>query len=528
VLALTALCLTLFFVGLGARPLYNQDEGMHAATSKSMVVSGDWITPEVNGKPFYDKPAFHNWLISLSFLVFGFNEFGARLPNAVMGLATVLATYFLGRRLYGPITGFMAGVVLATALEFFALSRIVMHDMSLAFFVTLGLALFYRGYDSAKDSQRWFLLCYILFGLAILTKGPLGGLVPGGIILLFLALRQRLGLLRRMSLAKGGGLCLMVAAPWFIAMSLANPAYAHYFFVDLNIGSVVSHQSHHPEPFYYYAWTLLAGFFPWSLFLPAALVRAWRRRSEDPSGEGTFLLAWTGVWFLTFSIAESKLSTYILPLYPAVALLVARFWHEVVSNPGPQLRRVFLSSFLPAALVPITMVHLLIRGTPPESVTQYGIHIGKAAVPVFGIALILALSAGFLLRTQARAAFVSVALSSVVFFGLFFIYVVPELNPYESSRDIARRMDRLLPPNERLACFGKLRDTALFYTERRERIIGDPHELDGLIASPKPFFCIIDREQLRRMNLDATIVMERGNDALISNQRRSTETPELR
>ena len=120
---------------------------MHAATSKDMVLSGDWITPTVNGEPFFDKPAFHNWLVALAFVVFGFTEFAARLPNAMMGLGCVLVTYLLGRRLYGPGAAFLGAVVLATAAEFFVLSRTVMHDMSLAFFVTLGLALWFVGYS---------------------------------------------------------------------------------------------------------------------------------------------------------------------------------------------------------------------------------------------------------------------------------------------------------------------------------------------------------------------------------------------
>ena len=116
-----------------------------------------------DGEPFFDKPAFHNWLVAVSFLALGFTELAARLPNALVGLATVLATYFLGRQLYGSRAGFVAGAVLATAGEFFVLSRTVMHDMSLAFFVTLGLTLFFVGYSEGGRGRRWFLLACAAF-----------------------------------------------------------------------------------------------------------------------------------------------------------------------------------------------------------------------------------------------------------------------------------------------------------------------------------------------------------------------------
>src|SRR5512139_1807509 len=128
---LVVLCLILFFFRLGERPLWDIDEGMHASTSKDMVLSGDWITPTFNGQNFYDKPVLHTWFVAISFLVFGFTEFAARLPAAILGLAGVFITYLLGRKMFGPSVGFLAGVALATNPEYIILSRSVIHDISL-------------------------------------------------------------------------------------------------------------------------------------------------------------------------------------------------------------------------------------------------------------------------------------------------------------------------------------------------------------------------------------------------------------
>ena len=293
---------------------------MHAATSKDMVLSGDWTTPTLNGEPFFDKPAFHNWLVALSFVVFGVTEFAARLPNAMLGLGCVLVAYLMGRRLYGPGAGFLGAVVLATAAEFFVLSRTVVHDMSLTFFVTLGFALWFIGYSKNAKERRWFLLSYAAFGGAMLAKGPIGVLLPGAVVFLFLLARRELHFLGRMSLGWGLLIGLLVATPWYLAVSLRNPDYARYFFIELNFGSFLSEAAHHPEPFHYYLPVLLVGFIPWSFFLPAALVRVWQRKGEDTHGGTVFLLLWAGLYLAFFSAAESKLATYILPVFPATGV----------------------------------------------------------------------------------------------------------------------------------------------------------------------------------------------------------------
>jgi 4-amino-4-deoxy-L-arabinose transferase-like glycosyltransferase len=154
VVILVALCLTLFFLRLRARPIWDIDEGMHAVTSMEMVRSGNWITPTFNGEPFFDKPVLFNWLGALAFLVFGFTEFAARLPAAILGTGCVLVTYMLGRRLADATVGLLGGVILASALEFIILCRTVVHDISLVFCVTLAFYLFYLAYQDTRHRNR--------------------------------------------------------------------------------------------------------------------------------------------------------------------------------------------------------------------------------------------------------------------------------------------------------------------------------------------------------------------------------------
>jgi len=498
---------------------------MHAGTSKDMVLSGDWITPTLNGETFFDKPAFHNWLVALAFVVLGFTEFAARLPNALLGLGCVLVTYLLGRRLYGPGAALLGAVVLATTAEFFVLSRTIMHDMSLAFFVTLGLALWFVGYSRNATERRWFLLSYAAFGGAMLAKGPIGVLLPGAVVFLFLLARRELRFLGRMSLGWGILIGLLVAAPWYLAISLRNPDFARYFFIELNFGSFLSQDPHHPEPFHYYLPVLLVGFIPWSFFLPAALVRVWQRKGEDMHGGTVFLLLWAGLYLAFFSAAESKLATYILPIFPPLTLLVGRLWDELATTPTSTLRKAVLWSFTPFLALPAGVI-LWVQTHPlplTELADRYGVALEKAASPLVALIIGLALAFALVLTRRTRAGFAGVALSFATFIALFFAFIVPVMNLHQSSREMTLEMDQLLPAGEPMPHYSSIRDSALFYTNRPLQLIRNHKELDDLLSTDAQAYCVISASRYHEMKLQAPIVYERGDDLLISNRRAEEE-----
>jgi 4-amino-4-deoxy-L-arabinose transferase-like glycosyltransferase len=486
-----------------------------------MVLSGDWITPTVNGEKFFDKPAFHNWLVALAFVVLGFTEFAARLPNAMMGLGCVLVTYLLGRRLYGPGTAFLGAVALATTVEFLVLSRTIMHDMSLAFLVTLGLALWFVGYSRNATERRWFLLSYATFGGAMLAKGPIGVLLPGAVVFLFLWLQRELRFLGRMSLGWGLLIGLLVATPWYLAVSLRNPEFARYFFIELNFGSFLSKDPHHPEPFHYYLPVLLVGFIPWSFFLPAALVRAWQRKGEDMHGGTVFLLLWAGLYLAFFSAAESKLATYILPAFPPLALLVGRLWHELATTPTPGLRKAVLWSFAPFLLLPAAAIIWVQTHPLPltELAARYGVALEKAASPLVALIIGLALAFALVLTRRTRAGFAGVALSFATCIALFFAFIVPVMNLHQSSREMTLELDALLPEGEPMPHYSSIRDSALFYTDRPLQLIRNHKELSDLLAAEGQAYCVISASRYREMDVQAPIVSQIGDDLLISNRR---------
>jgi len=522
ILMLCGLCLLLFFFRLGDNPLWDVDEGMHAATSKDMVLTGDWVTTRVNGLNFYDKTVLFNWFAALSFVLFGFTEFAARMPAALLGLGTVLATYLLGRRMFGSTVGLLGGAVLATSPEFIVLSRTVMHDISLAFFITLGLSFFYRAYSLERRRAMNLFLFYASLGFAVLAKGPVGLLLPAMIVGLFLLIRGRLAFLKEMSLGRGVIIFLAVAAPWYVLISMRNADYVSYFFLKQNLGNFLSKvHATHPRPFYFYIPALLGGMLPWSFFTPLAVYRSLRRGLNQMDDADLFLFLWFSAIFLFFSAANSKLETYILPAFPAVALLIAKIWKELLAGPDAGLRRGAFWSLtpLPVLFLAATSFIMLKQPAARKLELQYGIRLYDSSAFWMVITAILFAACVFFLLRQYRAAFIALSSTFVAGLLVFIVLYLPAIDPYRSTVTLAKAMDRMLPPGERLVFFWRIRDSALFYTNRRATILYTEEKLHDYLTSGKTALCVIEKEQYRQFPQIvalSSVLSEEGNKVLIS------------
>jgi 4-amino-4-deoxy-L-arabinose transferase-like glycosyltransferase len=303
-------------------------------------------------------------------------------------------------------------------------------------------------------------------------------------------------------------------------VSLRNPDYARYFFIELNFGSFLSETSHHPEPFHYYLPVLLGGFFPWSFFLPVALVRAWQRRDQASHGGTLFALLWAGFYFAFFSAAESKLATYILPVFPPLALLVGRLWQELATAPTPALRKAVLWSFAPFLLLPLAVIVFMQTHPLPlmEMAAQYGLTLGKAASPL--LVLIVGLAAAFALvvAKRSQAGFAGIVVSFAAFIALFATFIVPLMTQRRSSYEVAMKLDALLPEGEPIACYSSLRNSALFYTDRQLLVLKSGRQLDDYLSSNDPAYVLISSRRYEKMGLEAPVVHEAGGELLISNR----------
>jgi 4-amino-4-deoxy-L-arabinose transferase-like glycosyltransferase len=501
--ALVLLCLILFFFRLGGHFLWDIDEGMHAVTAKNMVVTGDWVTPTFNGEVFFDKTPLSNWFSALAFIVLGFTEFAARLPAALLSLAGVLLTYLFGWRIFGGRIAFLSAVALATALEYVILARAVVHDPSLAFFVTLSLLAFYRAYTDEAGRVKYLLLMYASAGVAVLAKGPLGVLLPTCVIGLFLALRWDPGFLRKMMIVRGALITLAVAVPWYVMVALRNDTFLEYFFLKQNLGNFGSATARHAQPWHYYLPVLLVILLPWSLFLPLALYR-WFRDRRKLGPEWLFVIIWFSFMLLFFSAASAKLATYLLPMFPAVAFLMGGLWDRLLGPPDRRLRWGILLTQLGVALIGFAAIYYL--WGPLRADPEIGPKLPGWAIPSVTAIILsgVALTSFLVLRRSYRALFGTLAGSIVVAIVFFVLAIAPGLNSYKSSKVIAEQMDELLPPGAKMTTYRWVKDSGMFYTGRESTLLRNEDELLQHLGRAGAL-CLIDEKRLPQLGNVAEI-----------------------
>jgi len=525
-LLLFALCAPLFLYGLGGRPLWDIDEGMHSATSKVIVTSGDWIVPTHNGEPFRDKPILHNWFVALAFLGLGFTELAARLPAALLGLLTVVVTWFLGRSLLGARAALLSGAALATTMLWMVMSRTVTHDISLAFFVTASMALFWAAYRSTERRGRCMLLFHAAVGFAVLAKGPLGIVLPGLAIGAFLLSQRRPGFVKEMRLGLGALIVVAIAAPWYVAVSLADPGYASGFFLRKNIGGFLSGGGSHVQPFYYYGPGLLGGFLPWSFVLPVAayhVARGAKRAASEvrEPAAAAFLLSWVGTGLVFFSAAAAKLITYILPLFPGLALMVGWLFADLFAAGRARYRAGLALGHAFAVAVALAAACAVWIWPPPDLEAKYGLELSLLAPLAIFLLAFAALGAFAVARARPRTLFASYAALAVGVLGYFTLVVAPVVDDYRSMKGLLAKMEPLLAPGEGLAFFERIKESALFYSDRRCRALIQPEEVEQHLAAGERVFLFNDQKnmhELAALEGKAFPVYQEGEVVVLSNR----------
>jgi 4-amino-4-deoxy-L-arabinose transferase-like glycosyltransferase len=296
------------------------------------LASGDWITPHYDTLTCLDKPAVFFWLVAASFRAFGLSEWAARFPSALMALATSLLVWFLARRMSDNKTALRAGLIWVTSPLVIILARTVIFDMALTFFVTLAMASYWLA--EAEDFKHpWRdAMFFAAMGIAAITKGPVGFLLPLLSVSAYLALRGRLRELRKLRWGLGVLVFLALALPWFVAVSVRNPDFPRYAFWQESLLRFATGQARRPGGPLYYIPVFLAGFLPWSFFLLFAgwnRLRAWRELRRENHKPHLFLLAWAAVIFVFFSISRTKLPGYFLPATIPLSILMAQVWAEL-------------------------------------------------------------------------------------------------------------------------------------------------------------------------------------------------------
>ncbi len=320
-------CTLVFLLFLGKTPFHDRGEPREALVVRDIVLQGRWLLPLRGGEQIPSKPPLFHWFAATASIVGGeMNEASIRFPSALFASLGVLVCYFFGTRLYGPQTGLWAGLILATTTVYYTAGIEARVDMTLVFFVTLTLILFFSIYRGFLQQKIWWYVFFITAGASVTAKGPVSIILCGLVIASFLIIRKRWDIFRAMLGHPGMLLGALICVAWYVAaLYLKGDEFFGLQFVKENLARFFLRGeggTGHQKPFYYFIPYLFTLGMPWTLFLPGVI---WSYFSDNSGRKDDllFLGLWVVVVFLFFSLSAGKRPPYILPLYPPVALLTA-------------------------------------------------------------------------------------------------------------------------------------------------------------------------------------------------------------
>ncbi|MBX7075075.1 MAG: glycosyltransferase family 39 protein [Pirellulales bacterium] len=508
-------------------PLFDPDEGLHAAIAQEMVTNSDWVTPRFVGHAFWDKPPLYFWAQAVSLTLLGMNELAVRLPGLLFGMFGVATTGLLAWRWFGAQAGVVASFFQATTILPIAISQAAVHDVALVPFANLAIFSCWSLLESSTRRQRWqwSLALGVAIGLTCLTKGLLGivcvAVATGGYALV--TRQVRLSLFAWLGCA--AIVAAAVGAPWYWMMEVRNPGYAYYYFVERHLlGFLTPTQEHGDAPWWYYLPILLGGGLPWIGYLPVAavdFVRGRSLRSLSAAGNPTLLLwIWLVAFTLFLSAAHSKLVTYLLPVFPAISILTAQAWARYAAGElTDSAKRLLETTFRWSSIGSPLLLPICVAVTANRFDLHYSAWVYVAAfllgfsswLPIIGwpsqrIGRHLALGGGTLVSS----------------FLFVMVLILPPIGATLSARDLAEHLNQLpkLPP--RVLVAETRIGSVVFYLrpELRRQLAADqirPASVstwhDKLAAPPGALLAVPEqriRKSLRGLHLDGLTYQQAG------------------
>lgn len=461
--AVLAVSVVLFLFNLGGRDLWEPDETRYAVIAREMRETGNWILPRLNGEIYAEKPPLFFWMVNFSTFFLGENsELTNRLPSALAGLITLLVTFFFGKRLFGARAGFLSAIVLATSFLFIQISRWMMLDSLVTLFFLLTLYFFHLGVEREEERRKFFLWAGVFTGCGVLTKGPLAFL-PLPIFFASSLFQKNLRGFWCRDLLRSFCLSMIIPLIWWIpACWIGGREYIHWLLFKQAVGTYVEGGAHfHPQPFYFYFIRFPAEFFPWIVFLPSAFILGFRKEFGKRK-EFLLLVVWFSFLFLFFTFSVGKKDNYLLPLYPAAAVLVGSLWDLGMQSQKGKKR--FLPGILVLFFLFLAGVILLSFGIPQKffpKITPYR----SFGLVILGYLLVgSALSLLFLIKEKRRASFASLTIA-FAFFSLHLSYSIPpKFNAQRSTKAFSERILKRMETGDELKTCSLESNGLIYYT----------------------------------------------------------------
>jgi 4-amino-4-deoxy-L-arabinose transferase-like glycosyltransferase len=491
---LAILCFVNFFYALGGIGFIGPDEPRYAAIAREMLRSGDYITPRLFGTPWFEKPPLMYWVAAAGYKILGLNEAGARFASALGATICVFLVYWCGRKLWDRATGFLAALILATSIGSFAFARAASMDMPLTACLTMALVFFLAAFNEQTDRRRFYFYCfYAALGLGVLAKGPVALLLPAVSLGGFFLLRGRWHQWKTWY-PKGLWITAAIAAPWYLLCTAINGwAFIKVFFINQNLERFTSTIHGHDRPIYFFLPVLLLLTFPWTFIMISALRRTFGKNDH-------VLLWWAAVPFVFFSFSGSKLPGYILPMVPAIALLLGK---ELL-QPTSRVYRVAV--FIEAGTMAFIGVAFGFFG----STLNVDPHVSGTliAVVAFVMAAVLTVIAVWL-RPVFLAGFNVVAMTALLVTGTTMVF--PRFDATDTMRPWQTALSQLVREDQTVVMYKPQRweEYGLdYYRFNRVHSVFSPEEFVHAASSQGRILCVAEDKTLEELSQVPAIDLE--------------------
>ena len=567
-LLIASIAALVLLANLGSATLFDEDEPKNAACGAEMFARGDWIVPTFNHELRTDKPVLLYWLMLSSYQVLGVNELAARLPSALLAIGTVLMVYHLGRLLYRPQVGLWAAIILATSLMFDVVGRASTPDSTLIFFITAGALVYVRGVagtsgwlalggddgaavrataglssSAAKEPAKlfdpqwrrylpsaigWWVAMYALLGLAVLTKGPVGVVLPIGVLTTFLLVMARearaqargesepqswrsrvravcwtvvdylrpsrvVPVLWSLRPLTGIAVVAFVALPWYVAVGLETDGrWLTGFLGKHNVNRFLQPLEGHRGTIFYHPAVVHVTFFPWSMLLLLTLVTWWRRlRQRDAMRPSDlFVGCWAATYFVFFSLCRTKLPNYVLPAYPALALLTGAFLDRWITSPREVSRRLVSLALGTYVCVGVGLVVVL-------PIVAYILLPGEALLGLIGLIPLVggALAWRYAMQERVDRAVHALMVMGATFAVTLFSVAAVRVAGHQTSAGFATVVRDQVGPAADWLTLNHFEPSLVFYTGNQVRHFDSLDALEQQVArSRQPVLLVRDKD----------------------------------
>jgi 4-amino-4-deoxy-L-arabinose transferase-like glycosyltransferase len=538
ILILVSLSYLFFMLGNGILSLTSPDEVFYVQTAKEMVQHKSWMTPYLFGQPQFEKPILTYWLLRLGFILFGISSFGARFFPAVFAFFGVIAVYFLGILGFkSEKKAFFSSLILMSCGLYVGLARTVFTDMIFSVFILMSLSSFFWGYSQKEAKAVGIFLFFVFSGLAVLTKGPLGLLIPLLVIITFLFIKKDIKFSFCRSFLWGIFIFLLISLPWYIFMiKKYGSGFIHEFFYNDHFRRIIEAEHEGNDKWYFYPFSMAGCMFPWSLYVFVSLIYLLKKFKHNTQSMHIFLICWIVVVFVIFQTAHSKLVSYILPLFPALAMITGDFIYDTVllKNGTRSLFLVSIGTLFILLLIPIGFSIGLMKNSLYLSTYL------SSKIPIYyfitALLAIIILMLFFILRNKLLKSIFVLALVMPVFLSAVPM-VGNDIEPYISSKKACEYLLKNYTLNNTILCAKPFVRGVRYYTDKDVAItnIGgknlfSPHPIPFLNSDQKVkdflhqrriTYCVLNKssvqdvERLMGNEFKSTILKIIGNEYLL-------------